>query len=148
VAGARQALPEGLREGIPGEDSLRRSDEDQPVGDAQLELTTSLRAGLEGDRLSVGSSGLSLGLPPGTNPFDHFAGLQPEAAGQVAPDLQEEQPAAARQEAPAAPPADGGASLDLKVALMIQTMAAFGGPRGEGEWHNRDRAAPRYEYFA
>ena len=105
---------------------------------------SALRAGLDGNRLSVGASGLSLGLPPGTNPFEHFAGLPAGTAGPV-PQMQM---AATREDGPALPPVEGDASLDLKVALMIQTMAAFTGAHGEGDWRNRDRDPPRFEFFA
>jgi hypothetical protein len=149
-AGAGHGLPEGFRDGLPGHDDLpqRPGDEIQPPTDARLELTSALRAGLGDDRLSVGASGLSLGLPPGTNPFDHFAGLPAEGAGRHRQDLPELQVAVAAEDGPLAPPADAEASLDLKVALMIQTMAAFTRAQGEGEWHNRDRDPPRFEYFA
>jgi hypothetical protein len=148
--GAGFDLPEGLRDGVPGHEDLpeRRADELQSLRDAQLELTSALRAGLGGDRLSMGASGLSLGLPPGTNPFDHFAGLPGQSARQNRQDLPEMQVAAAGEEAHVAPSGDGGASLDLKVALMVQSMAAFGRSQGEGDWQNRDRDPPRFEYFA
>ncbi|HEX8626312.1 MAG TPA: hypothetical protein VF782_14720, partial [Allosphingosinicella sp.] len=139
-------LPEGLREGVPGREDLRhkRADEHEPLRDLQRELASALRAGLGGDRLSVGASGLSLGLPPGTNPFDYFAGVPAETAGHMAG----MQRPAAGEDGSSEPPADGQASLDLKVALMVQTMAAFTRSQGEGDWHNRDRDPPRFEYFA
>jgi hypothetical protein len=122
-------LPERLRDGVPGLDS-------------QPELTSALRAGLDDSGPTIGSSGLSFGLPPGVNPFDYFAdpaaqgGEALQQAAGAAPDLQ-------------SAPADAGlASIDLKVALMVQTMAAFGRSQGEAELHNRDQGTPRFDYFA
>jgi hypothetical protein len=141
-------LPEGLRDGIPGLD-LTQSEiaELQQLREDQVELSSALRSGLDDNRLSVGSSGLSMGLPPGTNPFDHFADLPTQTPGQHRQDMPEMQ-AAASGEGGAVAPLAGSASLDSKVALMIQTMAAFGRSQGEAELNNRERDVPRFDYFA
>jgi hypothetical protein len=148
--GPGHELPQGLREVFPGLEDLRRrwAEEGLPPSGAPPELTSALRAGLGGDRLSVGASGLSLGLPPGTNPFDYFSGLPAETDGQHRQDMPEMRLAAAGEDSPPESPDAGGASLDLKVALMVQSMAAFGRFHGEGELQNRHRDTPRFEYFA
>ncbi len=126
--------------------------------DPQSELTSALRAGLGENRLSVGSAGLSLGVPAGVNPFDYFA---ERTARTAAAEDDSGGPGPNRREMPGLPAATGGGEVapalplagvpsidELVVARMVQTMAAFGRSQGEGEWHNRDRDAPRFDYFA
>ncbi|MET1111292.1 MAG: putative Ig domain-containing protein, partial [Allosphingosinicella sp.] len=166
-------LPEGFRAGLPRQlrtaelqdvmDAQQALDSSVPPGfgglpaqeslATQLGLTSSLRAGLGDDRLSVGSAGLSLGLPPGVDPFDYFADLP----GQTAPAAQsasgtglqrQDIPAMQLADADSAPSASLAPSDDLKVARMVQTMAAFGRSQGEGDWTSRQREAPRFDYFA
>jgi hypothetical protein len=135
--GLESVLPES--EGRAGPESPRQSPVDS------LDLGSAVRAGLDRSRATIGASGLSFGLPGGVNLFDYFAELSDQSA-EVAllgstPELQLR---AAGVEA-----ADAGfAGLDRRIALMIQTMAAFGRSQGEGELQNRDRDIPRYDYFA
>jgi hypothetical protein len=124
--------------------------------DLGVELTRALRAGLDTNRLSVGTSGLSFDLPTGVDPFDFFgtsAGADPAA---------EAEPEFVRQDIPAMQVAvedeptlpqeltapDMHSVHDLRVALMVQDMAAFGRAVGENEWRNRDRGAATFDYFA
>ena len=147
LAGERRSLPEALPDGAQRDEAFRPSgvDDFERFTAAAMELTSSLRAGLSGSRPSVGASGLSFGLPAQVNPFDYFAGPDSAGAGADGPDPESAAPGGESHIAPA----DAGlASVDLKVARMVQTMAAFGRSQGEGEWHNRDREPPRYEYFA
>ena len=146
VAGLGSGLPNGLRGDAPAFDALGRSAVAELPGlrEAQAELSSALRSGLGGDRLSVGPSGLSLGLPPGIDPFDYFTG----PADQPGEDMAGIQAAAAGEAGPVAASGDFGATLDFRVALMVQTMAAFGRSQGEGELQNRDREPARFDYFA
>lgn len=122
--------------------------------DAPLQLTSSLRAGLDDNRLSVGPAGLSLGLPPGVNPFDYFADPQGQAvepasgAGLGRQDIPERRMAVAGEAADSAPAESFSSGDDPRIARMVQMMAAFGGPQGEGDWASRQREAPRFDYFA
>jgi hypothetical protein len=146
-------LPEGFRAGLPRQ---IRTDELQDNMDAQPGLTSSLRAGLGDNRLSVGSAGLSLGLPSGVDPFDYFADLPGQTAAAAAEsasgvalhrqDIPEMQVAMA--DAGPAPSASLASSDELKVARMVQTMAAFGRSQGEGDWTSRQHEAPKFDYFA
>ena len=147
VAEAGLGMLQGQRGGVAGLDGLIQSwiGGDQRLTEAQAELSSALRSGLGDDRLSVGSSGLSLGLPPGTDPFDYFAATPEQSAGQRRQDMPEMQAAVGGEDATSG---DGGASLDVKIALMVQAMAGFGRSQGEGELHNRDRDPPRFDYFA
>jgi hypothetical protein len=149
-------LPQSFGEALSGRRLLQEigSSDLQQRMDAQLDLTSALRAGLDDNRLSVGTAGLSLGLPPGVNPFDYFADLptQESAAEETIgtrahrQDVPEMQMALESEDALSATPA--GMMDDLRIARMVQTMAAFGRSTGEAEWQNRDRDAPRFEYFA
>ncbi|HEX8063935.1 MAG TPA: hypothetical protein VF535_12050, partial [Allosphingosinicella sp.] len=132
----------------PG-DELTGPQNPRPSPIDELELASAVRAGLGDSRASMGSSGLSFGLPPGVDPFDYFAdpAQGAEAVQQAAgtgPDLQ----AATGGEDRLAAADAGFASVERKIALMVQTMAAFGRSQGEGELQNRDRDVPRFDYFA
>jgi hypothetical protein len=158
-------LPEGLGERLTGAvlPRLARSIATQEMMEARLDLTSALRAGLGADRLSVGSAGLSLGIPGGVNPFDYFADLPTgstasalpsdssplRAAGAQRQDVPELRVAVDEAEDAHVAPGAGSASIgDLQIARMVQTMAAFGRSQGEAEWKNRDRDMPRFDYFA
>jgi hypothetical protein len=150
---AQRALDSSLPPGFGGEPSAQAAQESL---DAQLGLTSSLRAGLGDNRLSVGSAGLTLGLPSGVDPFDYFADLPVQTAAAEAAsgvglhrqDIPEMQTAVAGEDADPASSATLASSDDLRVARMVQTMAAFGRSQGEGDWTSRQREAPRFDYFA
>jgi hypothetical protein len=140
--------------GVPARQA--RSIETQEMAEAQLDLTSALRAGL-----GAGTAGSSFGIPADVNPFDYFADLQTglDAGGAAAgsaselgmrrQDLPELQVAVDESADAHVAPDAGSASIgDLQVARMVQTMAAFGRSQGEVEWKNRDRDSPRFDYFA
>jgi hypothetical protein len=126
--------------------------------ESQLDMTSALRAGLGSNRLSVGSAGLSLGIPGGVNPFDYFADLPAGIAASDSPasdvhvhrqDIAEMQVAADRGEDAHVAPGSPSASIDdLMVARMVQTMAAFGRSQGEADRLSRDGNTQRFDYFA
>ncbi|HEX8062883.1 MAG TPA: hypothetical protein VF535_06670, partial [Allosphingosinicella sp.] len=142
---------------LPGLVTARQG---RSIEDAQSDLASALRTGL-GDRLSLGSAGLSFGLPAEVNPFDYFADMESGSAAGGVPadgasarglhrqDMPEMQVAVdAGADAPVAPDAGSASIGDLQVARMVQTMAGFGRSQGENEWKNRDRGAQRFDYFA
>jgi hypothetical protein len=112
-------------------------------------LTNLLRVGLGDNRVSVGTTGLTISLPVGVNPFDYFAGAAEGDAGSDA--------TAHRQDLPSMPvsAADGDAAgpatlsiVEMRVARMIQMMAGFGRSAGEAELRNREGEGVRFDYFA
>jgi hypothetical protein len=110
-------------------------------------LLEALRSGLDD-----GGSGLGLGLPEGIDPFEYFSaasgsGAAPRSEGatvgrQDLPDLMErivdDVPTTAVSTTPE----------DLRLALMVQSMAGFGGSAGEGEAYGRASDQQRFDYFA
>ncbi|HEU0100104.1 MAG TPA: cadherin domain-containing protein [Allosphingosinicella sp.] len=103
------------------------------------DLTRALRAGLDASRGPAGASGLAFGLPPGVDPFDAFA----------APAAADSEPALPGNDNAAPPGPDMHSIEDVRLASMIQQMAAFGRAAGENDWSRRDRAGEtRYDYFA
>jgi hypothetical protein len=149
--GALGAIGERLRHQLP---DIVRGDAEAP--DMGIELTRALRAGLDTNRLSVGTSGLSFDLPPGVNPFDFFGTTAADAAERAAISERHRQdiPAMLAPAEPDPAPAEGLAGPhmhlidDVRVALMVQQMAGFGRMAGESELRNRDRVAPHFDYFA
>jgi hypothetical protein len=157
VSAAARAIDLGLPDGLGGSFEGKLAALQEAV-DAELGLHSALRAGLGGNRLSVGSAGLSMDLPSGVNPFDYFADLPaqaaaaeaeaPSGAGLHRQDMPEMRLAVADGDPDPASAAITESSDDLKVARMIQTMAAFGRSQGEGDWAKGRHEAPRYDYFA
>jgi Ca2+-binding RTX toxin-like protein len=157
-------LPEGSGDMPSGEATARQAGriEAREMMDSQLELTSALRAGLGEDGPSFGSDGLARGIPAHVNPFDYFAELQARqaASDSSAANVPASGVSVHRQDLPALRVADGGEDLhvapagaassvdDLRVARMVQTMAAFGRSQGEGDLRSRDRDGPRFDYFA
>ncbi|HEX8306932.1 MAG TPA: hypothetical protein VF645_00760 [Allosphingosinicella sp.] len=139
AAAVRLGAGSGPGGGAP--DGVRRpAEEPRQLPGPEPELTSALRSGLGDDRPSMGSSGLSFGLSPEVSPFDYFAGASPGDPGSQAVSLGGDTDSA---------PADSGlSSLDLRVALMVQSMAGFGRSHGEAELRDKGRDAPRFDYFA
>ncbi|HEU0099397.1 MAG TPA: hypothetical protein VFQ67_11565 [Allosphingosinicella sp.] len=145
---------EGLRGLLPARPLEPRLEtvESQEMMDTQLGLTSALRSGLDGNRLSIGAAGLSLGLPAGVDPFDYFADVPVSAASAADPagalhrqDMPRMQVEATEVEAE---PLASASIEDLRVARIVQAMASFGRSQGEGEWARRGGENPRFDYFA
>jgi hypothetical protein len=144
----------GLFDRLPGQLSDIFRAEEGGAPDLGSELTRALRAGLDSNRLSMGTSGLSFDLPPNVDPFDFFG--KPAGAGRHEPmqgrqDIPSMLAAAENDDAPPQLPSapDMHVLDDLRLALMVQQMAGFGRAVGENEWNQRGRNPDhRYDYFA
>ena len=138
---------------------------DAPLGhQASVALArqlTSLRAGLDPSGLAGAYVMSNIQPPEGVDLFDFFESSS-VSKGDVLRSSIGREPATSIGDLPRVPLADtelssqvgsgrplGLASEELRVAQMIQQMAAFGPSAGEGEWRDRsDQVQHRFEYFA
>ena len=146
--GLAGGLLDDLRRELPiGSAGQRRVPVVNDLREDQLELTSALRAGIEANRLSVGTAGLSLGLPSGVDPFDYFADLPPQVAAagaglhrQDIPELRSPRP---RRPGPCRAAGGHGVARRSEGWHGWSRRWRFGQAPGRGRWRGRDREAPR-----